>query len=113
MRDFDLDQIAFMAPIYEAVRRQNETTRRHKKDILMRSTTRKITFAASVAAMSVVFGATANAQSDAASRAQARIMAGIQKLQAGCADDAKKFCSTVTPGEGRLFYCIMAHEDQA
>jgi predicted enzyme related to lactoylglutathione lyase len=39
-------------------------------------------------------------------------MAGVQKLQAGCADDAKKFCSTVTPGEGRLFHCIMAHEDQ-
>jgi len=62
--------------------------------------------------MLVVFGTAANAQSDAASRAQARIMAGVQKLQAGCADDAKKFCSTVTPGEGRLFYCIMAHEDQ-
>jgi Golgi apparatus protein 1 len=78
----------------------------------MRSITRKLTWAVGVAAMSVVFGTAANAQSDAASRAEARIMAGVQKLQAGCADDAKKFCSTVTPGEGRLFYCIMAHEDQ-
>jgi len=78
----------------------------------MSSSTGRFTCAAGVAAMLVVFGTAANAQSDAASRAQARIMAGVQKLQAGCADDAKKFCSTVTPGEGRLFYCIMAHEDQ-
>lgn len=78
----------------------------------MRSSAGRFTFAVGVVAMSVVFGAAANAQSDAASRAQARIMAGVQKLQAGCAEDVRKFCTTVTPGEGRLFYCIMAHEDQ-
>ena len=64
------------------------------------------------AALLLAFGATANAQSDAASRVQARIKAGIEKLEAGCSADAKKFCSTVTAGEGRLFYCILAHEDQ-
>jgi Golgi apparatus protein 1 len=85
---------------------------RHKKEILMISTTGGLAFSAGIAAMSIAFGAAANAQSDAAGRAHARVMAGVEKLQAGCSADVKKFCSTVTPGEGRLFYCIMAHEDQ-
>jgi hypothetical protein len=36
----------------------------------------------------------------------------ITKLENSCADDIKKFCSTVTPGEGRLLYCMHAYEDQ-
>jgi predicted enzyme related to lactoylglutathione lyase len=74
--------------------------------------TGRLTFAAGIAVMSVVLGTAANAQSDAANRIQARLIAGVQKLQTGCSVDVKKFCSTVTPGEGRLFHCIMAHEDQ-
>lgn len=54
----------------------------------------------------------ANAQSDRAAQLQARIMAGVKKLEAGCGADVKKFCSSVTPGEGRLFFCILAHEDK-
>lgn len=54
----------------------------------------------------------ANAQSDRAAQLQARIMAGVKKLEAGCGDDARKFCSSVTPGDGRLFFCILAHEDK-
>ena len=76
----------------------------------MTSTTGRLTFAAGIAAMALGTGALA--QSEAASRAQARVMAGVEKLQAGCSEDAKKFCGTVTPGEGRLFYCVMAHEDK-
>lgn len=69
-----------------------------------------LVFATAVALF--VFGASANAQSDAANRAQARIMAGVKKLEAGCAADAQKYCTTVTPGDGRLFFCIIAHEDK-
>ena len=29
-----------------------------------------------------------------------------------CANDIKKYCKTVTPGEGRLIYCMQAHEDK-
>lgn len=54
----------------------------------------------------------ADAQSDRAAQLQARIMAGVKKLEAGCGADVKKFCSSVTPGEGRLFFCILAHEDK-
>jgi Cysteine rich repeat len=36
----------------------------------------------------------------------------IAKIQASCATDIKSFCSQVTPGEGRLMLCMMAHEDK-
>ena len=41
-----------------------------------------------------------------------RLAAAAQKLQGECAADLSRFCSTVTPGEGRQFLCIMAHEDK-
>ena len=74
--------------------------------------TMRIKFLIATAVALLVFGASANAQSDAAGRAQARIMAGVKKLEAGCAADAQKYCTTVTPGDGRLFFCIIAHEDK-
>jgi hypothetical protein len=43
---------------------------------------------------------------------ETRIAAGVQKIEAACSADIKKFCSTVTPGDGRLMLCIQAHEDQ-
>ena len=64
------------------------------------------------AAALLLFGENANAQSDGASRVEARIVAGVKKLEAGCAADIQKHCTTVTPGEGRLFFCIRAHEDK-
>ena len=41
-----------------------------------------------------------------------RLGAGFKKLETACGEDVKKFCSTVTPGEGRLIYCMQAHEDK-
>ena len=29
-----------------------------------------------------------------------------------CADDAKKFCSSVKPGEGRVYQCLMGHSGE-
>jgi hypothetical protein len=68
--------------------------------------------AAGVAALVFTLGAEARAQSDAATRVRAKISAGVQKLIAGCAADVQKFCSKVTDGEGRVFHCLMAYEDQ-
>jgi len=42
----------------------------------------------------------------------ARLNAAVQKLETACGDDLKKYCSTVTPGEGRLILCMQAHEDK-
>jgi hypothetical protein len=42
----------------------------------------------------------------------ARLDAAVKKVEAACSDDLKKYCSTVTPGEGRLILCMQAHEDK-
>jgi hypothetical protein len=36
----------------------------------------------------------------------------VKKVEEACSDDLKKYCSTVTPGEGRLILCMQAHEDK-
>jgi hypothetical protein len=42
----------------------------------------------------------------------ARLDAAVKKVEVACSDDLKKYCSTVTPGEGRLILCMQAHEDK-
>jgi Golgi apparatus protein 1 len=54
----------------------------------------------------------ASAQSDLAKAIQEKLAAEAAKLENSCADDIKKFCSDVTPGEGRMIYCMQAHEDK-
>src|SRR6187455_1523971 len=54
----------------------------------------------------------AYAQTDATSVILQRLTTGIQKLEASCGEDIKKYCSTVTPGEGRVVHCMQAHEDK-
>ena len=36
----------------------------------------------------------------------------IDHLIESCKDDIQNYCSQVTPGEGRLLYCMAAHEDK-
>lgn len=78
----------------------------------MASLSMNLKLAAATTVALLMGGITADAQSDMAGKVQARISEGVKKLEAGCAADVKKFCTSVTPGEGRLFYCIMAHEDK-
>ena len=54
----------------------------------------------------------ASAQTDIAKAIQQKLAAEAAKLENSCADDIKRYCSTVTPGEGRMIYCIQAHEDK-
>jgi cysteine rich repeat protein len=54
----------------------------------------------------------AYAQTDAMNAILQRLQAGIKNLEASCGDDIKKYCSTVTPGDGRILYCMQAHEDK-
>ncbi len=55
---------------------------------------------------------TASAQSDIAAAIRAKFAAQVSKLEESCASELKKYCSTVTPGEGRMLYCMQAHEDK-
>ena len=55
---------------------------------------------------------TASAQSNIGKTLLEKLTARITKLEAACARDIKKFCKDVTPGEGRMVYCMQAHEDK-
>lgn len=52
------------------------------------------------------------AQTPTAENPRERVTSAEQKLRSACGEDVTKFCGTVTPGEGRLLFCIMAHEDK-
>jgi hypothetical protein len=41
-----------------------------------------------------------------------KLTARVAKLESACAKDIKKYCSNVTPGEGRMVYCMQAYEDK-
>jgi len=53
-----------------------------------------------------------SAQNDLAQRLAARAEAATKTIQDACSPDVTKFCGQVTPGEGRLVLCMMAHEDK-
>jgi hypothetical protein len=53
-----------------------------------------------------------SAQTDVAKMLQEKLTARIAKLQSACAKDVKKYCKAVTPGEGRVIYCLQAYEDK-
>ena len=54
----------------------------------------------------------AYAQTDMMNAILERLTAGLQKLEASCGEDIKKYCGTVTPGDGRVLHCMQAHEDK-
>jgi Golgi apparatus protein 1 len=53
-----------------------------------------------------------SAQTDAGKTIVEKLTAKVAKLESACASDIKKYCKTVTPGEGRMIYCMQAHEDK-
>jgi hypothetical protein len=53
-----------------------------------------------------------SAQTDVTKTLQEKLTARIAKLESACAKDIKKYCKDVTPGEGRVIYCMQAHEDK-
>ena len=72
----------------------------------------KLQFIVMVLGATLVFEPTANAQTAVARKVEARLEVAVKKIEAACGNDLKKYCSTVTPGEGRLLLCMMAHEDK-
>jgi Cysteine rich repeat len=65
-----------------------------------------------LALLAVLSVGSASAQTDITKAIQERLAAEAAKLENSCADDIKKYCSDVTPGEGRMIYCMQAHEDK-
>jgi hypothetical protein len=62
--------------------------------------------------LGVSISSIAYAQTDMMNAILERLTAGIKRLEATCGEDIKKYCSTVTPGEGRMLHCMQAHEDK-
>src|SRR6516165_11788659 len=62
--------------------------------------------------LAIVVATNVHAQTSVAEKVQDRVTSAEQKLRLACGDDVTKYCSTVTPGEGRLLFCMMAHEDK-
>ena len=54
----------------------------------------------------------ASAQAEIGKAVLDKLMAKVTKLETACAEDIEKFCRMVTPGEGRMIYCMQAHEDK-
>lgn len=46
------------------------------------------------------------------SQLRERLTGAVQRVQEACRDELRNFCSTVTPGEGRVLLCMQAHEDK-
>ena len=53
-----------------------------------------------------------SAQTDVGKTILDKLTARVTKLRTVCAKDIKKYCSNVTPGEGRMVYCMQAYEDK-
>ena len=78
----------------------------------MRSWKKRLLAALMTVTAAFVVTPTAYAQSDMAKSAIAKAEAVLGKLKSACGADIGKFCSMVTPGEGRIMLCMMAHEDK-
>ena len=50
----------------------------------------------------MTFTAGSHAQTKLQSKIEDRVTTAVKKVEAACGEDLRKFCSTVTPGEGRV-----------
>jgi hypothetical protein len=56
--------------------------------------------------------AAAQAQNNVAKQVQERVNVVAKKVQTACKTDIQRRCKNVTPGEGRMLYCILAYGDK-
>jgi Golgi apparatus protein 1 len=60
----------------------------------------------------ILWVGSASAQTNIGKTIVEKLTAKIAKLESSCASDITKYCKDVTPGEGRMIYCMQAHEDK-
>ncbi len=63
-------------------------------------------------AAAVPLAGSAAAQSEVARLAQEKAERSVKRVLKDCEKDLNTYCSQVTPGDGRLALCMMAHEDK-
>ena len=60
----------------------------------------------------MMLSASSAQQTIIAQKAEDRVAAAVAQIEQECGSDVKSYCATVTPGEGRLIFCMLAHEDK-
>jgi hypothetical protein len=78
----------------------------------MKITMKLLTTLAILPLLAVLSAGSISAQTSIGKAVLDRLNARVEKLESACAKDIKKFCRSVTPGEGRMVYCMQAHEDK-
>jgi hypothetical protein len=71
-----------------------------------------VVFAGIAAAVFLAPATQAQSQTNVAKQVQDRIDRVANKVQAACKTDIQRRCKNVTPGEGRILYCILAYGDK-
>ncbi|MDE5464740.1 MULTISPECIES: cysteine rich repeat-containing protein [unclassified Bradyrhizobium] len=61
---------------------------------------------------SILGGGSAMAEGEVGKMIVEKLTAKVAQLQGACGPDIKQYCKTVTPGQGRVIYCLQAHEDK-
>jgi hypothetical protein len=62
--------------------------------------------------LAVLSAGSVSAQTSVGKTILDKLNARVEKLESTCAKDIKKYCRQVTPGEGRMVYCMQAYEDK-
>jgi len=78
----------------------------------MRLTMKSLVMLGLLSLLAMMSAGVASAQTDLGKALLEKLTARVAKLESACASDIKKYCKTVTPGEGRMIYCMEAHEDK-
>jgi Cysteine rich repeat len=78
----------------------------------MRITVKLLATLGSLPLLAILSVGSVSAETDLGKTILEKLTARVTKLENACAQDIKKYCRTVTPGEGRMIYCMEAHEDK-
>jgi Golgi apparatus protein 1 len=62
--------------------------------------------------LGLALSSAAQAQTDGTAAILQKVTAAIKSLEKSCGNDIKKFCRNVTPGQGRILFCMQAYEDK-
>ena len=62
--------------------------------------------------LGVTLSSAVQAQTDGTAAMLQKVTAAIQNLEKSCGKDIRKFCRNVTPGQGRILFCMQAYEDK-
>jgi hypothetical protein len=72
----------------------------------------RVTLCSIFTAAMLLFNQQAVAQDDASRQLKAKAEAIANQVRSACQDDLKNYCSSVTAGEARIAFCMLAHEDK-